>query len=402
MNNINKKPTAKNKREFVTDSWSYPKKKEEWSELYVLIALLAEGKLYQSDFELKKDSNNVYDIIKAYKSESDYNLEFDRNEKIVLSKIEKDKIEHIGSFSIADLEKVSKILYKGIKDGKGKSFAIINVDDFIQAAQIQKLKANANVKADIRLKFNDHRFNNETNLGFSIKSLLGGDSTLFKTGAGNNFIYSVENKLSETILEFNKRTYKPSGGLSKLTYRLQELVKIGATLTFKNIQSPQLWKNLKMVDGDLPDILAWALYYRWIYREPGFSEISAILEKKDPLNFYDNQPSEQKLYEYKLKRFLTEAAMGMTSETPWLGEYDSFGGVIIAKNDGDIVCFHIYDFNLFRNYLIKNTKFEQPSTGEDNSIPGTPRQTGKNYHYGWLFENKNELYFKINLQVRFK
>lgn len=376
--------------------------KGEWSELYVLIKLLAEGKLYQSDFELNKDLDNVYDIIKAYKSESDYNLEFERNEKIVLSKIDENKIEQIKSFSISELKKISRLMYDGIKAGRGNSFAIIDVDDFIQTAQVQKLKADAQVKADIRLKIYDHRLAKETDLGFSIKSLLGGDSTLFNTGVGNNFIYSVENKLNESILDFNKRTYKPSGGLSKLTYRLQELNKIGAKLNFKSIQSSQLWKNLKMVDGDLPNILASALYYRWMEREPSFSKISEILEKKDPLNFYNNQPSEQKLYEYKLKRFLTEAAMGMTSETPWLGEYDSFGGVIIAKNDGDVVCFHIYDFNLFRNYLIENTKFEQPSTGEDSTVPGTPRQIGKKYHYGWLFENKNELNFKINLQVRFK
>jgi len=25
--------------------------------------------------------------------------------------------------------------------------------------------------------------------------------------------------------------------------------------------------------------------------------------------------------------------MGMTSETPWMGEYNSFGGVIVAKYD---------------------------------------------------------------------
>ena len=34
--------------------------KGEWSELYVLVSLLAEGKLFQSDFELNKDLNNVY------------------------------------------------------------------------------------------------------------------------------------------------------------------------------------------------------------------------------------------------------------------------------------------------------------------------------------------------------
>ena len=92
----------------------------------------------------------------------------------------------------------------------------------------------------------------------------------------------------------------------------------------------------------------------------------------------------------------------MTSETPWRGEYDSFGGVILAKEDGDIVCFHIYDFNLFRRYLLNNTMFEQAATGEDKESPGNPKMGGKKYNYGWLFEEEDELIFKINLQVRFK
>ncbi|MEX2484765.1 MAG: HpaII family restriction endonuclease [Brumimicrobium sp.] len=376
--------------------------KGEWSELYVLVTLLAEGKLYQSDYKLNKDLENVYEVVKAYKSESDYDLEFDRDQNINLYKIEDGARERIGLFSPEDLQRVSKLLYNGIKEGKGKSFAIVETDDFLTSASINKLKADSKVKADIKLKIYDHRLAKETELGFSIKSLLGGNSTLFNTGLGNNFIYAVDNNISESVIEFNTRTYKPTRGLSKLTYRLQELKRLGANVHFKTIQSNQLWKNLKMIDGDLPDILAWALYYRWLDRESSLKGISTLLEKKDPLNFYNNQPSEQKLYEYKLKRFLTEAAMGMTSETPWMGEYDSFGGVIIAKNDGDVVCFHIYDFNLFRNYLLDNTKFEQPSTGEDSLNPGNSRSTGKKYYYGWLYEEDDTLNYKINLQIRFK
>jgi hypothetical protein len=138
-------------------------------------------------------------------------------------------------------------------------------------------------------------------------------------------------------------------------------------------------------------------------RTPVLSELVTLLENRDPLNFYNGTQSEQKLYEYKLKKFLAECAMGMTSEKPWQGIYDATGGVIICKEDGDIVCFHIYDFNLFRDYLLNNTKFEQPSTGEDKDNPGTPRITKgtKKYYYGWLFEENDELFFKINLQVRF-
>jgi len=377
--------------------------KGEWSELYVLISLLAEGKLYQSDDSLNKDYNNVYEIIKAYKSEKNYSLEFGRNGKIDLYKQSNDIKELCASFILQEFSELSKKILEGIKTGKGKSFPIIEVNDILEnELLISKVKADSSSKADIKLRIYDHRLAKETNLGFSIKSLLGTDSTLFNTGPGNNFIYEVENNLNCTIKDFNKTTYSPPNRISKLAYRLNELERVGCGISFKNIQSPQLWKNLKMVDGDLPEIMAWALYYRWLHREPSVKKVSDLLEKNDPLNFYKNEESIQKLYENKIKRFLSESAMGMTSETPWLGEYDSFGGVIIAKKDGDIVCFHIYDFNIFRNYLIENTLFEQASTGEDGDNPGFPKLKGKKYYYGWLYEEMNKLYFKINLQIRFK
>lgn len=377
--------------------------KGEWSELYVLISLLADGKLFQADINLEKDYNNIYEIIKAYKSESNYSLEFGRTDIVDLYKVENKTNQFITSFSLSELKEISSKIYSGIKEGKGSTFSIIEIDSFLNKALISKIKADPTSKSDIKLRIYDHRLAKETDLGFSIKSLIGDDSTLFNTGAGNNFIYRVQNKLNSSLSEFNKNTYKAPNGISKITHRLNELISFGNSIEFEKIQSTQLWKNLKMIDGDLPNIIAYSLYYRWIYRESSLVKVCELLENKDPLNFYNNEPSEQKLYDYKIKRFLTECAMGMTSEKPWHGEYDSIGGVIIAKNDGDIVCFHIYDFNLFRNYLINNTIFEQAATGEDGNNPGFINPNAKKkYFYGWLYEELDNLYFKINLQIRFR
>lgn len=229
-------------------------------------------------------------------------------------------------------------------------------------------------------------------------------STLFNTNTGNNFIYKITPNTEINISDFNNRTYKSPTGESKLTYRLNELKGLGAKIEYTEIQSRQLWKNLKMIDGDLPEILAYALYFRWTTRTSSLNKVIDILEENDPLNLYFGEKSIQKLYRYKISRFLTESAMGMTSEEPWMGDYDKFGGVIVAKKDGDIVAFHIYDFNLFRKYLVENTMFEQPSTGEDEKDPGNPKlkKGTKKFYYGWLYENLGELFFKINLQIRFK
>ena len=40
------------------------------------------------------------------------------------------------------------------------------------------------------------------------------------------------------------------------------------------------------------------------------------------------------------------------------------------KEDGEIVCYHVYELNRFMEYLYKSTKFESPSTSEDKENPG--------------------------------
>ena len=122
------------------------------------------------------------------------------------------------------------------------------------------------------------------------------------------------------------------------------------------------------------------------------------------MSLYPEVKTNQKLYENKIARFLIESAMGMTSETEWLGDYDATGGAIICKKNGDVLCFHVYDFNLFRKYLLANTRFEQPSTGENEDLPGTIRtkKGTKKFYFGWVYLTEQGLEMKLNLQVRFK
>lgn len=379
--------------------------KGEWSELYVFAKLLGQGKLFQSDINLKRDETIFYEVVKIFREEGDKSLEFDRSNEILVYEIKGQTKSLVKRFSIEDLNEASEVIFNGIRNGVGKSFHIEGAQEFIEKSRIKKLSAKSTSKSDLKIRIYDHRLAKEADLGFSIKSLMGQDSTLFNTGFGNNFIYNILTDHEISIRDFNQRTYKPPGGLSKITFRLKSLIQdFNAKLVFKTIQSSQLWRNIKMIDGDLPEILAQCLLVRWTERSADLLDVVKKVEQIDPLNYYGNQPCDQKMYEYKIKKFLVDCAMGMTSETPWHGIYDSTGGVIICKEDGDIVCFHIYDFNLFRDYLLNNTKFEQPSTGENEHSPGTPRITPrtKKYYYGWLYNEECELLFKINLQIRFK
>ena len=96
-------------------------------------------------------------------------------------------------------------------------------------------------------------------------------------------------------------------------------------------------------------------------------------------------------------------AMGMTAETPWTGNFDASGGTLVVREDGEIVCYHVYDIQKFEGYLLKNTYLETPSTGEDKLRPGNPKSKdiGKNYNFGWIYKENEEAYLKLNLQVRY-
>ena len=93
------------------------------------------------------------------------------------------------------------------------------------------------------------------------------------------------------------------------------------------------------------------------------------------------------IYEYKIKSFLTDVALGMTPQKKWDGVYDATGGIIIVKKDGDIVCYHIYNRNDFQEYLLNNTRLEQASTSR--------------YEFGDVYKKGHDYYIKLNLQIRF-
>ena len=69
------------------------------------------------------------------------------------------------------------------------------------------------------------------------------------------------------------------------------------------------------------------------------------------------------------------------------GDYEASGSIVI-KQTGDYVGFHLCDLKNLREYLYKNIKMDTPSTTR--------------HRYGKLFiESDGQLYFKLNLQLRF-
>ena len=67
-------------------------------------------------------------------------------------------------------------------------------------------------------------------------------------------------------------------------------------------------------------------------------------------------------YEFKTKQFLEMAALGMTQGTLWDVRESVTGGIILVKEDGGIVCYHLFDKEDFQNHLFRQSLFDTPST----------------------------------------
>lgn len=353
--------------------------KGEWSEIYVFLKLLAEGRLNIADEKLAPIPDAYYPIIKILRQEFDRNRHYKVDDAILI--IDGDDETELLNIPVKDFVYQSRILLKLLKEAKGRSFEIPQIEEFLHFIEVRSLTEAKGAKADIKLVVHDFKTGMEPRLDFSIKSMMGKHATLFNAGNTTNFIYEVIGNGSLEVEEINAIVTSP-----KILNRISEIRQRGFELRFRKIQSDTLHLNLQLIDSDLPQILAELLLIR--FTSSGLSSLSELLEeltKQNPLNFDLDQG--HPFYEFKIKNFLTDSALGMTPSNIWKGHYDATGGLIVVKNDGELVCYHIYNRNEFQNYLLNNTRLEMASTSR--------------YHFGSLYKEEGRLYFKLNLQVRF-
>jgi len=352
--------------------------KGEWSEVYTFLKLLGEGRLYAADADLNKISTIYYPILKILREEPSGNLEFTRNSKIeVIDTNGKIQLE----ISIDDFKDKSVKLLNEIQKSSSRSFEVPEILHFMNSIQITKLKAKSQEKRDITLVVHDIFTGYEPTLGFSIKSRLGGASTLVNASRATNFIYKLNGILDEeTVKYINSIDSK-----SKIRDRIIEIEKNSISLNFYKLENDNFNRNLMMIDSLFPVIISEVLKYFFRGQGTKITDLVEVLKELNPCNYdlSNNHP----FYEYRIKNFLTDCALGMTPTTTWTGEYDATGGYIVVKEDGDIVCYHIYNRNEFQEYLYKNTKLETPSSGR--------------HKFGMIYEENGSQYFKLNLQVRF-
>ena len=353
--------------------------KGEWAEIYTFFKLLGEQKLYAGDENLDRIEKIFYPILNILRSEEDINYDYSTKQDIVIvSENGEEKLR----IPVANFIAKAKELLNIIQTCDG-TFAAPEIEQFMNSIFCQKLKAKSIDKTDIKIIIHDLRTGMTPTLGFSIKSQIGADSTLLNASKATNFVYQIDD-ISLTDIEIEE--INSINTKSKIQDQVRTILAKGGRFIFKSIDNQTFYNNLVLIDSCLPQILSHILFDFFSTKRKTVKDLINFIANQNPIH-YDTSGSHL-FYQYKIKSLLTDVALGMTPSSIWDGKYDANGGYLVVKEDGDVLCYHIYDKNLFEEYLFNNTRLESPSTTR--------------YKYAKIEKQAdNTLLFKLNLQIRF-
>lgn len=222
----------------------------------------------------------------------------------------------------------------------------------------------------------------ESKLDLNIKSAAGATSVLLNASDATTLVYEVsggqmDDNIAESINSIN--------GVGCVIKRVKAILQYGAKLKFTSVSNSIFDNNLRMIDSSLPEILGWMLADCYAQKNMNIKESAERISKDNPLNY--NLSMGHDHYGYKIKSLMIATALGMLPSKVWNGRYEATGGYLVVKNDGDVICFHLYERNLLEDYLFYNTKFETPSKSR--------------YNMGEVYRNGDKYYFNLVLQIRF-
>lgn len=350
--------------------------KGEWSELYVLLHLLAEGKLHAADDELRLLECVYSPILRIFRNEArtgkmEYRIS-DKKREIVLY-LNGDMIKSISSDQLAEY---AETCFKGIKNGTESAFPIEGAEQIMADLECTQIKAPSADKTDITMEIYDRVTGYNTIVGYSIKSELGHPPTLLNASKATNCCFLVSGVDDETAERINNINTKAA-----IHDRIEAIESCGS-MSFYGINSSVFANNLVLIDSRMNEVIAQMLLEYYKYRKVNCAEIATALEIKDPLRH-----KVEGFYRYKIKKFLCAVALGLKPSKAWNGRDEANGGYIIVKETGEVVAYYLYNRDAFETYLLNNTKLETASTGR--------------HGFGKIYSDKDKMFFNLNLQVRF-
>lgn len=397
----------------------------EWTEAYVFLRLLGEGRIYGATTELIKDDSTYIDIVNVIRDEPDKLLIFERfvNDAITYVQLYRDQ-EKLKVVTAPDFNEKADYLYKKLKDlGTGKrKVDIPEIQEYMESFDIDTPKANLSTsakqkygsKTDIIVTSEDSMDHVRTTGGFSIKSHIGSSPTLFNSSQSSGFVYKIVGCEQNDMYCLNAKD-----SLIDIVSSIRE----NYSLEYVGCRNEIFEQNINMVDSRMDEILQYAILLRIGYIPNKSSSTVAstcqVLAEKNPLNVRNPQA----FYTSKLKSFLFASFAGMTASEEWNGRKLLTGGYIDVNREGEMLYYRAMSDDVFENYLYQHTYFDRPDRGELKEVAVAEgkcfienkrlltneekteiisRCHGKKGDFGYVYHDGGEFYIVINFQVRFR
>lgn len=396
----------KSKRTFENARWQKKANKGEWSELYTLYKLLSEQNLYPINLDDKKGLRLRMPILSILRNTEQYlkaEYKVEENGQIVINANGHDIIQIAKGEFDAYAPKLFEAIKKGVikkegtkKNSKDPAFPLPEFDEFRKMTCCPNIKCySKNLgnrekdKSDLYIVIHDIVTGQTPIQGFSIKSEIGKQPTLLNATNLTNFKYKLSENLPENqVAQINSMMNKR--GQVDIKGRVRAILKQHVSLEFSTINPDTngeyvFLENLMLVDSMLPQIISHLLVMSYSEDTRVLDALTDKLTEINPIGF--PMKTNKKQYEAKVKRFVTDVALGMVPGVPWEAAHQAYG-MLVVNTKGEIDCYHIVYRKSLEDYLYKNLKFETASA--------------KRYGFGKIETGADGCqYFTLNLQLRF-
>lgn len=402
----------------------------EWTEAYVFLKLLSEGKIYSATEDFKKDLSRFIKIVSITRPEKEdyvlkYETDFDCLEPKVSALLNETEFRVI---TVPELSSKAKFLYSKLRTISGKNvFDIPEMQKFLEELKFSSPKVpklpksfelNFGKKTDIIVTIINSEDSSISTDGFSIKSHLGQPSTLFNSGDGSRLIYRINGCTEKRMNEINAIESETEiiGAIRDDKNLNLEFIKTGKDVFIA---------NLEFIDTQMIDVISVAVLSQCHYLKPpksnNIKDIVNVVEEYNPLRVR----IPQYFYESKFKSFLFATLAGLTASTQWNGKTIMTGGYIDVNKDGDLLYYRAISDEIFCSYLYENTYIDRPSRGVNKNLAiakskaalegkilsnfalkeismkeGKPK--AKKGDWGYIYEEEGEYFIAINFQIRFR
>ena len=402
----------------------------EWTEAYVFLRLLGEGRIFGATTDLVKDDLTYVDIINIIRDEPDKLLIFERfieNENVYVKS--SDGVDTIRIITAPELTEKASILYKQIRTVTGdRKISLPNIQEYLQSIDITSPKPSLSKnakdkygeKTDIIVTTEDSFDHVRTTSGFSIKSHIGSPPTLFNCSQTSGFVYKITNCDKKGMYSLN--------ALDSFVEIIKE-IKAHYSLEYVGCRNDVFFQNICIVDSRMDEILQRALLIQSGYAQKlssnNLADIGNSLIEDNPIKIKNPNV----FYPAKLKAFLFASFAGMTASNEWNGRKKITGGYIDVDKEGEMLYYRAVSDDVFENYLYKHTFIDRPDRGVEKELAVCRAKTiinenrdltedevnaiiykngmngaknPKKGDYGYVYQIDDEFYIAINFQIRFR